>query len=106
MLKKIKVEIYHTEVWFFISPKRDKVDEFCRKYNIPKINGSAIGATFVGNDTHVVIWVKSLKDFSTLAHEITHACFTILCRVGIDVDCNNHEALTYLQSFLIDKVLK
>lgn len=36
----------------------------------------------------------------TIAHEAIHMAFDILNHVGIDIDHDNHEALTYLVSYI------
>lgn len=104
MIKKIKVEIYKTSIWLYIESNKDKVRKTFKKYNL-KYNDDAMGSCHSPEGYPPFVWVKNLKDISTLCHEITHACYAILDHHGVEVDADNHEALTYLQTFLLEKIL-
>ena len=56
----------------------------------------------VGRD--VTIWTQHLKCFSELGHEVIHASMGILRRAGVRVDEDNHEALTYLFTYICDQM--
>lgn len=105
-IKKIKVEIYKTSLTVLIEPKRELALKWIEKMNgeAPPIN--AIGACYTPKVNGPFIWIKNLKNTSILCHEVTHACYGILDSHGVEVTASNHEALTYLQTFILDKILK
>jgi hypothetical protein len=41
-----------------------------------------------------------------LIHECLHAAWFVLDNVGVDVDVDNHEVLSYLQGYLYERIVK
>lgn len=54
---------------------------------------------FTDADKHPDEWMV------TAAHECLHAAYSILDVCGVEVDPDNHEALTYLHGYLFRKVI-
>lgn len=106
MIKKIKVEIYNSDLTVLIENNAKIAHKWIEKNNGEIPPKYAVGACYTPKNGCPFIWIKSLKNIPHLCHEITHACYGILENRGVTVDAENHEALTYLQTFLLKRVLK
>lgn len=105
-VRQIRVEIYKTGVYLLVSKDKKEIEKFCEQHGLALPPYTAMGACYTPPERWPLIWVKSLRNISFLCHEVTHACYGILDGHGVEVDAKNHEALTYLQTFLLDKILK
>jgi ribonucleotide monophosphatase NagD (HAD superfamily) len=69
---------------------------------------SGIFATLVsektGEKAYILGWFN--EDVTTLAHELVHACFMVLDDMGVKVEAGNNEALAYLHTYLMRKIME
>lgn len=110
-IKKVKFPVYKTILYVCITEDEDEAKRYFRKQNINIENwGKTTEAhTWTLSGFYPFVWlrgVKTKKQIGTLCHEITHACWFILKDVGISLSEDNHEALTYMQSYAINQILK
>ena len=84
----------------------------------PKIHNELTGDNSDIGDYGAVVQFSDLKDavivtffpdcysVSTLSHECVHIAWKILDRAGVEVYCDNHEALAYLVGWLSKEIEK
>lgn len=112
VIKKILVDTYHQGIYFCITPDREQAREWFENHHIKTSNfpTHAAGFTWTLKGYFPHIWLPSLdltpEMISTIAHELIHACWFILDSVGIKIQEDNHEALTYLQGYFMSRLLK
>lgn len=54
---------------------------------------------------YFLAYIPKHVDIPVVSHECTHLAIFVLDYVGITIDADNHEALCYLQEYLLKKVL-
>ena len=54
----------------------------------------------------IIIWVRSVKDLSVIAHECVHAAYWTLNAIGIDARNDDAETLSYVVENLFSKCIK
>lgn len=105
---EIPVDIYHTTV--YVANNRKDFDDFDRyilrdRYEQENLLCDGINKTYLndrGNQIGLVGIFSKRK--SVVAHEMSHAAFHILGRVGIAIEQDGaNEAFTYLLSYLMDR---
>lgn len=107
MMKRIPIELYSTGVLIVIESKEESAAKQLKKIGIKDFSSKHMdGCCWTEKGYWPVVWIKSLKDIPLLCHEITHACYGILDAKGLTVSADNHEALTYLQTYILKKLLK
>jgi hypothetical protein len=47
--------------------------------------------------------VETVKNPGIIAHEAIHLAYRLLEHVGVEIDADNHEALTYLVTWIMEK---
>ena len=108
----IKVELYDTFVGVILSKQAMK------EWLIEKEEWEFIGhldsnpvalnleITTSNGEWFNIIYLPGVKNLVTISHEVIHAAWNILYKKGIMVDYHNHEALTYLHDFILNKILE
>jgi hypothetical protein len=106
---KFRVPIYHdSQIYLFFDERRFK--EFVDKntaYNVDKIgaiNGYSMWNTN-NTQTHFAIYTVPTCT-STIYHESLHISWWILENHNVKIDEDNHEALTYLQGYIAEEIIK
>jgi hypothetical protein len=106
---RVKVPIYGQSVYFYSQaaalPKQliEGSDE-CGGFSCLMDHGG-------GNSYHVVYVGESpdlteIVAMQVLVHELVHTAMHILGYAGVEVDTENHEALTYLTDYLMGEALR
>ncbi len=110
IFKKLKVPLYHNELWVLITPKREDAVQWCKKRKMPCEWGTCVsGITLTSPGCYPFIWVPGIKKpehVATMNHELVHAAWFILQDAGVKIAHDNHEALTYLIGDLTRQILK
>jgi len=120
-VKKFEVPIYNYPIVLCFGQNQDFID-YCRKTykQIPGENfddfaeGYAMQLERVKNgvkELNLVMFIRDKDRFGntiseTVNHEAIHIAWTILEFVGISLNEQNHEALTYLVTFITREVTK
>ena len=107
----VKLPIYKNGIVFCITPDQEEAKKYFKKVhiNIDNWPKTAHGHTWTLSGYYPHVWlsgVKSAKQIATMCHEVTHAAWFVLEDTGIKVTADNHEVLTYLQTFIIPFLLK
>lgn len=113
-LLEFDIPIYNHPVTVVVGDKqiaidflREKMEPIsfldCRK-SIENASGYALHAD-TGGGAHCFIWVPDIDDsYDILVHETLHASFYVLGYVGVPADNKAHEALCYLQGYLLEQI--
>lgn len=111
LIKELEVPIYGSKV--IVSFNSSALTKYLEKnhqveHEIPE--GNAGQATVYEYESgwrfHSIYIDKDLYNVGVLAHECVHCGWHILDDVGVDLDADNHEALTYLVGWLAEEVNK
>lgn len=104
--KKILIQLYRNNIEVIISPVNEII-KLAKKWEMSESDVDkfiSCGAATLYPKGKIIIWSPSLKNFSELGHEIIHASMRILRDANIRVDEYNHEALTYLFTYICDEL--
>lgn len=101
----IEIPLYRNRITFLQCP----LNEARHLLDKNNENGSRLsygnnGATIYSRTKPTMIWVPPERSTAELCHEIIHASMRILYDAGVEVSTDNHEALTYLFTFICDKL--
>ena len=111
--KVIHVPIYnHVVVVYIGSTLEESIKGIEKDYSV-KLEGLEYALGFyevIENKSkkaeHIVVGLSDSCKNTTIAHECLHVAYFILEEVGQKCPQNNHEALAYLMSFLIEEIDK
>ena len=130
-MKKIDVGLYHCEVLTFTS--YDDLRRYCKKHNanIPESDYSYVDVNNLQNTSGgvagVMVYPEKEPDLflavdfnqyqtdgvynypdlmDAISHECLHMTWFILDNVGVEVDAENHEMMTYALGYLVRKYLE
>lgn len=111
--KKIKIPIYAVDRDILIvyggnSDEADREVSRRTKYPVQRDEDHLVsGCTYRHqNGWPMAIYVHSLKDHPTIAHEALHATYSICNFVGIPLSDSSEEAYTYLLEYIIREIEK
>ena len=111
----IKDNIYHISYLIYVGSYKEKEAYLYKKYKAPKeeqkFNGGENELIAWPDGSFVnVIWLPrfdwTIDQQCALSHELIHAIFKTLHRIGIKFDVDNHESFTYYYEYLYGKILK
>lgn len=114
---KIKIDLYDIDVMLLIGDNDSVQEYFSKKYGADKLLDTSVkGETYKiskYNSTypHIYIWmpnfnINNIDNICTLHHESIHVSFIINDYIGVKVDFNNQEALTYISDYILKKFLE
>jgi hypothetical protein len=110
---RIPLHVYPASIYILLNTNIKDIcksleDEF--KIDLSNLHDAEGGALILENEK------ESIKVFSiiltpnckvnTIYHEALHMSWYILDYFGVALDANNHEAQTYLQSYIGDEIIK
>lgn len=98
--------MYKTRLDYFYEPDFKKGAKIVKRITGQEIrDGGNAGYFWSKIDSMEIpfIWLQE-KNLSTIAHEAVHAAWFILDDVGVKISADNHEALTYLVSYIIKNI--
>ena len=77
------------------------LDAYCNGYSamLEKVSGEFVNihmVLFINDNSNIL----GYSEINTIHHESIHIAWYILDRVGVKVEKNNHESLTYLEGYL------
>lgn len=105
---KIKVPLFGGEIWLCKSDK-----EFAEAHKDSGLSLTAVpgcsGVTVFLGESFAPICIVGIFNgkFSTIAHEMSHACFRILSSMGVELDAGGgNETFCYLLDHLVSKSLR
>jgi hypothetical protein len=102
----VPVPIWNWDVVAFYGTDKAQLQRTLQPLGIACDCPSAIGHTWVVEDTPVVLWVKDIADTPTLAHEAMHAVFGMLAARGLKHSAESEEAYTYTVSHILESLRK
>lgn len=118
-IKRIHIPIYEDKVELFYGDNDAFLDVVRDKYRVTFDNFDryVTGYSFIlekdrGKYTDILMGLfirepmiqGQKKQIHTIHHESIHVAWNILDRIGVKIDESNHEALTYLEGYIADKV--
>lgn len=97
------LQVVDLEWWLVNAPKKNlpnaELEEWAGVggsfYALPLVSGGTIFVMVLGEYEEEVIY-----------HEALHAAFIMLDSVGVRVTADNHESMTYAQSYLVSEIKK
>jgi len=104
--KKIKIPLYRDEVWVLVCPFDAALHQLDKwGHGIAQDLSDCGACTIFPPNKPALIWTPCIKgNFAEFGHEVIHAAMYVLRRAGVKVDVENHEALTYLFTFICDEL--
>ena len=115
----VSENVYRHPCWFVFGYKwDDKFFQQVRRKDLKLTEAEekqiaphpGVSGKWVVNDRTAVslIWInpESKAPLPVLIHEITHLCVQILCAVGIPINQDTDEALTYLVEYFSNEAFK
>lgn len=111
MIKTIPIDLYNTFLIFVIG-EESELKTACMKYNngdkdyeelAERITPNITGKTALLSCGNVVIWVNRC-DIRAIAHEVFHAVYFVMDKVGIMLTNCSDEAFAYLAGYIGEQV--
>lgn len=108
---KVKVPLYKNKVTFAITPDQEEAKVYFKKngVNVSNWPETASAMTWTKEGYYVFCYLPGLRSpdhLSMVCHELIHVAWHMLQDVGVTIAHDNHEALTYLVSYLSRELLK
>ena len=76
---------------------------------IDQINMSGIGRCVMLENGGTILWIRDYPNeagsLSCITHEVFHAVYFLLGRVGIEISDDSDELVAYMQGYLVNKIL-
>ena len=117
MIKSFKSDIYPIEIIFCVGKSIEEIVDTCykkfesKKFLAEELEPLRHSAGFCW-DSGMGILIISVRNYNTpheigiLSHEISHACFFICDRLGIDITTCPQEAYCYLNGWITESIWK
>ena len=108
---KLKGQAFNLDPWKFCvivfhgEPKLFQ-DYAKKKYKEEIDLEHSLGYTMFTPGAPIIVWLKDLKNITTMSHELLHATSFILRDRGLKHTYDTEEAYTYTFTDLLDKVMK
>ena len=108
-------EIFPFDVLVFLGAKRDDVLKEIHKYGYDLDDEEkehlimyGTGRTVILKGGHTILWLNFYpkKGSGVLSHEIAHAVYFTLAKVGIKIEDNCEELFAYMIEYLTNKITK
>lgn len=113
-IKKIYEPIYHVHLEFIYGCKDEEMKEYYRAKNIAidsfetkYLDGMYFKYDRTGKNGTIrihVIWIEKNDGFYILSHELLHLVLSILEDIGIPINKENDECITYYHDFWLKKL--
>lgn len=104
-IKSVDIPLYGSGAIFVITPDQKKAKKFLESRNVPTdrwpVRANAL--TFCRDGFHVYCYLPEIKTpngIATACHELVHVAWQVLQDADVIVTSANHEAMTYLISYL------
>lgn len=110
-VKIISVPLYKTKVYFCITKDQEEAKKYFKKnyINVKNWPERAEALTWTKDGCYIFCYlpeIKTGKGLSVLCHEIVHVAWQIIGDCNVEITRENHEALTYVISYLTKELLK
>lgn len=110
-IQKIKFPVLKTSILFCITPDLEEAKKWFKKQRINIANWphEAEAHTWTKSGFWPVVYLpglKKAKEIANMCHEITHAIWFMFEEMDIKISQDNHEILTYHQTYIIKELLK
>ncbi len=73
------------------------------------INMYGLGRCIILGNGGTILWLrdypKSAQSLATITHEVFHAVYFVLDKVGIKISDDSDELVAYMQGYLVEKIL-
>ena len=100
--------MFQFQVNIFVGGVYEDLRELIMEYenvDLEEFSDETLGIFTTIKDNAYILWVKSLKDTKTVAHEVLHLAICEFRIKGLELNSGSEEALTHIYSWWLDKVL-
>ena len=112
--KKIIDPIYQALIILCYGPKEEYANFMDKRYGLDNekkelkcLDGMSSEIELdKSGDHHFVLWVKSPKNITVIAHEAIHICCRVFDCYGVSFKSDNDEGIAYYVEFLMREFLK
>lgn len=109
--KKLVDSVYKRNIYVVIGSSKEVSPFLKRKFgDADGVDDYSDDANFIEYESGYVFWFSELSDspasYGLIAHEVTHAVFTILTNIGIKYCDESEEAFCYYAGSITEQIVR